>query len=301
MYSDILIVSDIEGSSECGSYAASSFLTLEWPRACLGMTRDVAAVTSALSAAGVGRITVKDFHRTGYNIFPDMVPGPARVVSGYRAGPVPGIGNPGGAGAVLFIGMHASSGSGGFLAHTLTSRIARLEVNGKLMSEVELFSASLAPFGVTPLFFSGCPVACREAREAIPGIDTFPIEKEGRGDDFTIEEWRQGLAAAAVSSLENRKTVPLIFDGPFECRVTMRDGEHVARKLAGRWKFQHSGADIIIESADIFGLYASLLRLCYLTPLLEKVSPAALALYGIIGRYGRARARGTLRREGLLT
>ncbi|PKL74466.1 MAG: hypothetical protein CVV27_20355, partial [Candidatus Melainabacteria bacterium HGW-Melainabacteria-1] len=197
MYSDILVISDIEGSSECASYSASSFLTEEWPRACLGMTRDVAAVTAALTGAGVRSIMVKDFHRTGYNIFPEMVPEPARIVSGYKAGPVPGIGDPGAARAALFIGMHASSGSGGFLAHTLTSRIARLEVNGRLMSEVELFSASLAPYGIRPLFFSGCPTACREARDAIPGIETFPIDKEKDSRSFNPVEWRRGLAGAA--------------------------------------------------------------------------------------------------------
>ena len=300
MYRELLVISDIEGSSECRNYAASSFLTEEWPRACLGMTRDVAAVTGALSAVGARSLTVKDFHRTGYNIFPEMVPEPARIVSGYRPGPVPGIGDPGAARAVLFIGMHASSGSGGFLAHTLTSRIARLEVNGRLMSEVELFSASLAPFGIRPLFFSGCPTACREASEAIPGIETFAIDKEKDSRSFNPIEWRQGLAAAAAQSLENRETVPFFPDGPFEARVTMRDGETAARKLSGRWNYTVTGSVITIVDDDIHGLYAALLRLCYLTPLLEKMSSAALGLYGIIGRYGLARARRQVRKEGLL-
>ena len=36
------IIADIEGSSDCWSYEGSSFMTAEWARACLGMTRDVA-------------------------------------------------------------------------------------------------------------------------------------------------------------------------------------------------------------------------------------------------------------------
>jgi D-aminopeptidase len=144
---------DIEGSSECRSYAGSSFLTEEWIRACVGMSLDVVAVVRALFDAGAGTVTVKDFHRTGYNLLPELIDPRARIVSGYLAGPVPGIGDPGGAELLLCIGMHAASGSGGFLAHTLTSRIARLEVNGRLLPEITLFASSLAPYGIRPFSF----------------------------------------------------------------------------------------------------------------------------------------------------
>ena len=60
--------------------------------------------------------------------------------------------------ANVFTGMHAASGTGGFLAHTLTSRIARLEVNGKPMAEIELFASALAPFEIRPIFCSMLPM-----------------------------------------------------------------------------------------------------------------------------------------------
>ncbi|MFZ0612130.1 MAG: M55 family metallopeptidase, partial [Desulfobacterales bacterium] len=172
----VLIVADIEGSSGCWSKKASAFKTPEWVDACADMTRDVAAVVRALLDDGVRRVIVKDFHRTGYNILPELIDPRARVVQGYRKDPVPGIGDPGTAAAVLFTGMHAASGSGGFLAHTLTSRIRRLEVNGELVPEVYLFAGSLAPWGVRPVFFSGCPVACNQARDIIPAIGTYLID-----------------------------------------------------------------------------------------------------------------------------
>lgn len=300
MFSDVLIIADIEGSTGCWSYEGSSFMTGEWARACLGMTRDVAAVVRALAGAGVQRITVKDFHRTGFNIFPEMIPPPGTLLSGYANGPVPGIGDPGDARAVFFTGMHAASGGGGFLAHTLTSRIARLEVNGRLMSEVELFSSSLAPFGLRPVFFSGCPVACSQARDVIPGIVTFTIDKSGGPGTLDAETWRKGLAEAAVGALENTASAPFLPDGPFEAVVSMRDGDAYARKLAGRWGLPSRGADIIILSDDMSGLYGALIRLCYLTPLIEKMAPVALGLYGILGRYGLRWARRKLRRSGLL-
>ena len=123
-YRHILIIADIEGSSGCGSYRASSFLTKPWAIACAAMSRDVDAVVKGLFDAGVQRVTVKDFHRTGYNLIPEMIDGRARIVCGYHQGPVPGLGDPGEADAVMMIGMHAAAGTGGFLAHTLTSRLA---------------------------------------------------------------------------------------------------------------------------------------------------------------------------------
>ena len=69
----ILIIADIEGSSGCWNYRASSFLTKEWSRACLEMTEDVAAVVSALFQAGVREIIVKDFHRTAYNLLSELI------------------------------------------------------------------------------------------------------------------------------------------------------------------------------------------------------------------------------------
>ena len=141
----ILIIADIEGSSGCGSYRASSFMTEPWARACRDMSRDVDAVVKQLFAAGVRQVTVKDFHRTAYNLLPELIDARARIVCGYRRGPVPGLGHPGDVDAAMMIGMHAASGTAGFLAHTLTSRLASLRVNGRPLAEVELFAASLAP------------------------------------------------------------------------------------------------------------------------------------------------------------
>ncbi|MEW5725812.1 MAG: M55 family metallopeptidase, partial [Thermodesulfobacteriota bacterium] len=121
VHKQILIVADIEGSSGCWSYQGSRFLTTEWARACREMSLDVAAVVRALFAAGIEEVRVKDFHRTGYNLLPELMDPRASVVHGYRRGPAPGLGHPGRAGAVMFVGLHAAAGTAGVLAHTLTS------------------------------------------------------------------------------------------------------------------------------------------------------------------------------------
>jgi len=294
----ILILADLEGSSGCWDYTASSFLTDEWCRACLGMSRDISAVVSALFEAGAERIAIKDFHRTGYNLFPELIDSRATLISGYRRGPIPGIGHHFGAQAVMFLGMHAASGSDGFLAHTMTSRIARLEVNQRLLAEIELFAASLAPWGIRPVFFSGCPVACKQAAAVIQNLDCFPIDKSRGADNFDSNAWRSELAQAAVKSLTNHQTIPYEPVGPFSATVTMRDGKAVAARLARRWKFERAGAQIRIQAADMIDLYLKLVKLCYLTPAIEKILAPALMIFNLQGRMGIWRARRRLKRWG---
>jgi len=296
-FKNILIVADIEGSSGCWSYSDSAFMTRGWRKACLGMTEDVACVVTALFNAGVQKITVVDFHRTAYNLLAERIDSRAQVVSGYRIGPVPGIGNPQGAQAVMFLGLHAASGTDGFLAHTFTSRIQKLKVNGKAMPEIEFFSASLAPFDVRPVFFSGCPAACAQAKAAVSHIDVYPIDKSAGPDRFDADQWRDGLARAAVASLYNSETIPYLPKGPFRAIATMRDGLQAARKPARRWGYYHKENRIYINASDIHALYYSFIRLCYLTPRIEKILPLGMFLYNLMGRLGLAWVRRGLKKK----
>jgi D-aminopeptidase len=261
------------------------------------MTLDVAAVVDALFDVGVEQIAVKDFHRTGYNLLPEMIDARAEIIHGYRRGPVPGLGDPGRAQAVIFMGMHAASGTDGFLAHTLTSRIAYLEVNGRPMAEIELFASALSPFGIKPIFFSGCPLACEQAAAVIDNICRYPIDKRAGVENFDPARWRAGLARSAVGSLETDRSVPYQPKGPMQARVTLRDGEAPARKIAGRWKLERNRDQIILDAPDIQALYMQLIRICYLTPLVEKTLPAALGAYNLWGRLGLAWVRWQMKKS----
>ena len=295
-FKSVLIVADIEGSSGCWSYEASAFKTAAWVGACTAMTRDVQAVARELYACGVQQVIVKDFHRTGYNLLPEWIDSRVRVVGGYKIGPVPGIGDPGSAEAVLYLGLHAASGSDGFLAHTLTSRIQRLEVNGSLLPEVALFSASLAPFGLRPVFFSGCPVACEQTQNVIPGIQVYPIDKSAGREGFAEKRWREGLAAAAAASLNNSRADVFAPKGPFRSVLTLRDGRAAAKKLAQRWGFDRRGAQVFFTHDSFKALYRDLIRICYLTPMAERLLPLALAASNLRGRIGLAWLRHRVKR-----
>ena len=291
----ILLIADIEGSSGCWNYRGSSFMTDEWARACLEMTHDVNTVAEALFESGVEKLRIKDFHRTGFNLLPELIDPRSELVHGYKTGPVPGIGDPGKCDSVIFLGMHAASGTDGFLAHTLTSRISQLEVNGRPLAEVELFSASAANYGLRPLFFSGCPVACEQAGAIIRNISLYPIDKCSGLEHFDVRSWRDGLKESVINALENKSTIPYQPAGPFTVLVRMRDGEAAARKIAKRWDFELQGPQIVIKAQDFDELYMNLIRACYLTPVVEKTLPLCLIAYNLWGRFGLAWVRRRLR------
>ena len=268
----ILIIADIEGSSACPDRDAARFLGKGWPLACLGMTLDVDTLARSLFNAGADHICIYDFHRTGYNIFPDLIHPRARLIQGYRLGPVPGMGSP-----------------GPFDGHTLTSRLSGVYVNGQPVSEAQLFSAALAPLGIPPLFFSGCPEACAHTRKSIPGIQCFEINKETFG--FSAERWRKKMASACVSGL--CKAMPLLYNpqGPFQVRVSLAQGPAAASKIAHRWQLDRTGAHLEFEAMDFNDMFRQLSRLAYLSPLTERLLPVALPLYRLFGRAGQAWAK----------
>jgi len=291
----VLIIADIEGSSGCWNYAASSFLRKEWALACEAMTQDVQSVVEALFSAGVEDILIKDFHRTGYNLLAERIHPRARLESGYRVGPVPGMGDPSGTQAAYFLGLHAASGTRGFLAHTMTSRLADVQVNGRPLPEVALFAALVAPYGTRPVFFSGCPAACRQAAAEIPGIDTFPIDKKDGPEHFDACAWRRDLACKAVAALSNEIPRPLAGIGPFDVRVVFREGEGAARQVAHRWGLKQEGRAIRLSVDDLQTLFMVLSRICYLVPALLPILPLALRLQNVKGRLGLAWVRRQLR------
>ncbi len=296
MHKKILIIADLEGSSCCHNYESTTFLHTEWPAACEGLSLDINSVVKALFKAGVESVYVKDFHRTAYNLIPELIDRRAEIISGYHVGPVPGLGDPFDSTAVMMIGLHAPSGSDGFLPHTLTSRIARLEVNGLLMTEAELFAASLAPFNIKPIFFSGCPVACQYASDAIKGLRCYSTQKHNIGTESNPELWRKELAKEAVLSLAQKGEV-FQPKGSFEAVLTMRDGDEYTKKIAERWKYYHNENKIFIDAESIHELYHCLIRLCYFTPLIEKILPIGLRFFNLRGRAGLLWVKVMLKRK----
>lgn len=262
------IVADMEGST--GAWTrAHTLLGREWQEARVELTRDLNAVSGALFDKGVKGVIVKDFHRTGYNVIPSRLDKKVKLVSGYYSGPAIGYGKMHGADFALFIGLHASGGNEkGFLPHTLTSRIAEIRVNGKRICEAELFAAVLSIFRVPLAFFSGCPAACQEVKEAMGWVATYDIAKDPRvyqDEDRRkayIETARKNLGKR-IKELSDPGNLPL-FDlkaPPFDCRVKFHETAEAFR--ANSWGFPQEGPNIRFQAREFLELYENLLKIAY--------------------------------------
>ncbi len=293
----VLIIADIEGSTGCHNRQDSQLFNDGWVRACVELSRDIDQIGRQLLNSGVSRVRVKDFHRTGYNLFREIIDEGIEIDQGYQIGPIIGIGEARGFNCLLMTGMHAASGTDGFLPHTLTSKFAGIFVNGEPLTEAELFAASVAPAGLVPTFFSGCETACRQAARAIKHIETFMVNKPLAETPQSI---RENLAHAAVSSLNSFSEKPFTPEGPFNVVVKMRDGEKAAAKLRKTWKFPGESDELHFSSDNIHTLYWQLVRLAYLKPFYEKHLATAINIANMSGRLTQIWARRRAKKLGLL-
>jgi len=300
----VLLLVDIEGSPACRNGAGSQLGTPEWAVACRELTRDVDAVTKAFFDAGATDVWIQDYHRTGFNIFRYGIDRRAVLRQGYKAGPVPGIGRLPPADTLAMIGFHASSGSPGFLPHTLTSRFARVSIDGRPLCEAELFAGAIAaarsPDGpvIRPRLFSGCPVACREAADAMPGISIVHSRKLDPSDASESEmlvEWRTALATAARESLAAPGAEPPEGMGPFRIEIEMRDGANAAAAVAARWGLECSGGTISFTAPGRLYVFQRLTDIAYLSPWMKPVISLLLRLADMRGRLALAAAGAAVR------
>jgi D-amino peptidase len=262
------VVADLEGSTGAWTKAHTLGNTPQWQEARLELTRDINAVADALFDRGVKGVVVKDFHRTGYNLIPTYLDKRIKLVSGYYTGPAIGYGKLHRADFALFVGLHASGGNeNGFLAHTLTSRIAEIRVNGKRVCEAELFATVLSGFHVPTGFFSGCPAACQEATERMKWVITFPVGKDphiyqddNKRKDY-IGRMRNGLREK-IKEMPDPEGLSLFFmKAPFDCRVIFHETEE-ARRI-NSWGFAREGRTIHFYAAEFLELYQNLLKIAY--------------------------------------
>ena len=281
------VVADLEGSTGAWTKTHTLLGTPEWQQARVELTRDINAVAGALLEKGAKGVVVKDFHRTGYNLIPRYLDRRVRLVSGYYTGPAAGYGELYDADFALFVGLHASGGNeGGFLPHTLTSRIAEILVNGNRICEAELFASVLSPFKVPVCFFSGCAAACQEVSEKMNWMVTYAIAKDpevygdARKRGEYITQIREGLREK-IKEVSNPEAQPLFtMEPPFECRVIFRE-EAEARRM-NSWGFPQDGRVIQFRAEKFLDLYKNLLKIAYFPKLAYQLRSLVLPLTRVV-------------------
>ena len=293
----ILILADIEGSTGCNRREDAQLFNDGWIRACRELSRDLNALCKELKKAGAGRIRIKDFHRTGFNVFRAVLDPEIELDQGYAAGPTIGIGDVTGFDMLMMIGMHAASGTTGFLPHTLTSKFAGISVNDRLLCEAELFAASVADHGIKPAFFSGCPAACAQAEAAIKGLSVFAIEKPLRAEPALVRQRLAESAAIAFNkACRGELPPPYLPSGPFKTTLTMRDGPMAAEKLRKAWSLAGENNASTFTANSMNELYWQLLKLAYLKPFTLRFLNTSLVVANLAGKIAHIWARKRLTR-----
>lgn len=197
----------------------------EYERARAWMTDEVVAVCETLIAHGVEEIVVSDSHGNGLNILIEKLPSAVQLVRSWPRplGMVQGIEKGNYAGA-MFIGYHGGSTShSGVLAHTLSSNLHEVRLNGRVVSETGLYAAVAGAFDVPVIMVSGDEAYTAEAGILLEGVETVTTKSViGMSSVMTVtpDVARSRLREGAVRALERiGECKPHVVEGPVALEV----------------------------------------------------------------------------------
>ena len=196
------------------------------------MTQEVRAAIEGAREAGVRRVLVNDSHWYMRNLLLDELPDydDLRVISGTRKPWSMTQGIDSGVDAAFFTGYHAKAGDAATLAHTYSSEVYAVSINGVACSEALLNAALAGSYGVPVLLVSGDRTIVDECRSAMPWIVGVPV-KEAIGytavDSLTPAAAQAAIRAAAREAIERKAGAkPFTFDPPFEMVLETGAVEH---------------------------------------------------------------------------
>ncbi|WP_178371922.1 M55 family metallopeptidase [Desulfacinum infernum] len=175
----VLIMADIEGGIEICEKEQCKPGTAAWKAARHAITADVRAAAQGALRAGARRVWVRDMHGPGYNILPEELPPGVRCVRGQHLKPIRLIGKLPEADMAVFIGWHAAPDQkGSFSPHIFHKKIRWVRINGRPVTEVELFAGVLGEHGVPVCFVSAEDCVLERVEKTLPWIEPFPVPKQ---------------------------------------------------------------------------------------------------------------------------
>lgn len=173
------------------------------------MAQEVNAAIEGAVDAGAERIVVKDAHDTATNIPLDKLHPAAELISGW--GPlgsmVEGVDHT--FDAVFLIGYHAQVGTpGGTLAHTWSSHVLELLLNGQVLGEAGWAAAYAGHFNVPVALVTGDDKLAAQATTQLPGVRTV-VTKEGLAYNAArmrpLQQVRDDIRQAAATAVREAK------------------------------------------------------------------------------------------------
>ncbi len=175
----VYISVDIEGIAGISHWDEASKTHADYKQFQELMTGEAIAAAQGAIDAGAVEILMKDAHDSGRNILSEKLPEPVRLIRGWSGHPYSMVQELDRSfAAVLFIGYHSRANTqDNPLAHTLSTNIAGITINGEPASEFVLHSYAAASIGVPVVFLSGDERICAEAKSFNPGLSTLAVTK----------------------------------------------------------------------------------------------------------------------------
>lgn len=176
----VLLYHDMEGLSGQDEWRTALFANKDlYPLAQEYLINDINAVVDGLFAGGTDEVHVVDAHGSG-NPDPDVQTDKLdpRAKQVFRDKPFRqyvDLTEPGVYDAIVVVGMHAKTGSNGFLAHTYTLGTDFI-VNGLSITETELVAYSWGRVDVPVIFASGDD-RLRQDLETMPWIEYVEVKQ----------------------------------------------------------------------------------------------------------------------------
>jgi D-amino peptidase len=173
----VYISVDIEGTAGITHWDEARKAHADYAEFREEMTREAVSACEGAIAAGTREIVLKDAHGSGRNIIAARLPECARIVRGWSGHPLSMVQELDATfDAVLFIGYHSKAGAEtNPLAHTLSTGVARIKLNGTAASEFLLHAYAAATFDVPAVFVSGDQALCEDVAALNPHIRTLAV------------------------------------------------------------------------------------------------------------------------------
>ena len=222
----IYISVDMEGVAGVADWEHCIRGRLDYPEGRELLMGEVNSAIEGCLEMGAREVVVNDAHDGMVNLLPSKLHPEARLLLG-KVKPLSmmqGIGK--GFDAALFIGYHASAGVGGSaMAHTYSSAILQLKINGKVLSEGGINGLLAGYYGVPLVFMSGDKRAVAEMKKLNPKMVGVAVkESQARKAILSIapQKARQLIKKGVKEALEKRSLIkPLKLKSPFTMEVTL--------------------------------------------------------------------------------
>lgn len=212
----IFLSADIEGTAGIAHWDEADRSHADYREFRTLMTEEVVAACEGARAAGAEEVVIKDAHDSGRNLVLDLLPDYVRIIRGWSGHPDGMMfGLDADFTAAIYIGYHSKAGTEtNPLAHTTTTRVSRLLLNGEVASEFTVNALCAARYRVPSAFLAGDVGICADARQTVPGIITVEtLEGVGRAANSLSPARarmliRQGVEAALSRDLSKLTPSP---------------------------------------------------------------------------------------------